>query len=61
MFCRLYCVFVEFFFFNIFDLVLQYMFVMVGYGDDEMKMIVLELIYNYGVIEYMKGIGYVQV
>lgn len=34
---------------------------MVGYGEEEQKITVLELTYNYGVTEYTKGNGYAQV
>lgn len=34
---------------------------MMGYGEEEQKITVLELTYNYGVTEYTKGTGYAQV
>ena len=40
---------------------LQYTIAMMGYSDDEMKTTILELTYNYGVIDYTKGDGYAQV
>jgi len=39
----------------------KYTLAMVGYGEEEQKITVLELTYNYGVTEYTKGNGYAQI